>query len=315
MIITEEKYNEELTRYVLPFIRLNFEDGYMKSADGTRIHYGYVTTPVAKAAIVISHGFTECMPKYYEMIYYFAKAGYSVYMVEHRGHGFSDRSVSDISMVTVNSFDDYVSDLDMFIREIVMKREGRRPLYLYGHSMGGAIAALYLEKHPEVFTKAVLSSPMIEMLYGNFSHFAVEAILFVASVLNWNDKYLPSQTPYTDEYYFESSCCLSKARYDYIYKCKVEEERYRTNGATYRWCRAGRKASKYIKKHAQEIKIPVLLCQAGKDYLVSNAAEDEFIAKLPQGIKKVYPDSKHEIFNADDDTLEKFYSDILDFWA
>ena len=35
MIITEEKYNEELTRYVLPFIRLNFEDGYMKSADGT----------------------------------------------------------------------------------------------------------------------------------------------------------------------------------------------------------------------------------------------------------------------------------------
>ena len=309
MIITEEKYNEELTRYVLPFIRLNFEDGYMKSADGTRIHYGYVTTPVAKAAIVISHGFTECMPKYYEMIYYFAKAGYSVYMVEHRGHGFSDRSVSDISMVTVNSFDDYVSDLDMFIREIVMKREGRRPLYLYGHSMGGAIAALYLEKHPEVFTKAVLSSPMIEMLYGNFSHFAVEAILFVASVLNWNDKYLPSQTQYTDEYDFESSCCLSKARYDYIYKCKVEEERYRTNGATYRWCRAGRKASKYIKKHAQEIKIQVLLCQAGK------AAEDEFIAKLPQGIKKVYPDSKHEIFKADDDTLEKFYSDILDFWA
>ena len=236
-------------------------------------------------------------------------------MVEHRGHGFSDRSVSDMSMVTVNSFDDYVSDLDMFIREIVMKREGRRPLYLYGHSMGGAIAALYLEKHPEVFTKAVLSSPMIEMLYGNFSHFAVEAILFVASVLNWNDKYLPSQTQYTDEYDFESSCCLSKARYDYIYKCKVEEERYRTNGATYRWCRDGSKASKYIKKHAQEIKIPVLLCQAGKDYLVSNTAEDEFIAKLPQGIKKVYPDSKHEIFNADDDTLEKFYSDIFDFWA
>ncbi len=27
----------------------------------------------------------------------------------------------------------------------------------------------------------------------------------------------------------------------------------------------------------------------GKDYLVSNTAEDEFIAKLPQGIKKVYP--------------------------
>ena len=49
--------------------------------------------------------------------------------------------------------------------------------------------------------------------------------------------------------------------------------------------------------------------------MVSNTAEDEFIAKLPQGTKNVYPDSKHEIFNADDDTLEKFYSDVLDFWA
>ena len=48
---------------------------------------------------------------------------------------------------------------------------------------------------------------------------------------------------------------------------------------------------------------------------LTTSTEDEFIAKLPQGIKKVYPDSKHEIFNADDDTLEKFYSDILDFWA
>ena len=34
-----------------------------------------------------------------------------------------------------------------------------------------------------------------------------------------------------------------------------------------------------------------------------------------QGGSEVYPDSKHEIFNADDDTLEKFYSDIFDFWA
>ena len=41
MIITEEKYNEELTRYVLPFIRLNFEDGYMKSGCHSHITWIY----------------------------------------------------------------------------------------------------------------------------------------------------------------------------------------------------------------------------------------------------------------------------------
>ena len=39
MIITEEKYNEELTRYVLPFIRLNFEDGYMR----VQMAHAYIT--------------------------------------------------------------------------------------------------------------------------------------------------------------------------------------------------------------------------------------------------------------------------------
>ncbi len=215
-----------------------------------------------------------------------------------------DRSVSDISMVTVNSFDDYVSDLDMFIREIVMKREGRRPLYLYGHSMGGAIAALYLEKHPEVFTKAVLSSPMIEMLYGNFSHFAVEAILFVAACLTGTINICRARHRIRMSMILNRAVvCQRRAMTTYTSaRCRSTlSSKWRHD----RWCRAGRKASKYI-KHAQEIKIPVLLCQAGKDYWVLNAAEDEFIAKLPQGIKKVYPDSKHEIFNADDDTLRSF---------
>ena len=315
MIFLEENFNDNLRTKILPFIRLNFEEGYFDGADGTRIHYGYVSTPAPKAAIVISHGFTESMPKYYEMIYYFYNAGFSVYMLEHRGHGYSDRSVSDMSMVTVGSFDDYISDLDIFIREIVAKKEAFRPLYLYGHSMGGAIAAMYLEKHPDVFSKAVLSSPMIEMLYGDFPAAAVNAILFIARLLNWKDKYMPGQAPYTDEYDFENSCSLSKARYDYMYECKIQDEHYRTNGGTYRWCFAGRKASKYIKNNVSQIKIPVLLCQAGQDTLVSNEAQDEFVSKLENGTKKIYPEARHEIYNGNDETLRSYYSDVLDFWG
>lgn len=34
---------------------------------------------------------------------------------------------------------------------------------LFAHSMGGCVGALYLEKYPETFKKAVLSSPMMRM--------------------------------------------------------------------------------------------------------------------------------------------------------
>lgn len=315
MIFSEEKFNEELKYKLLPFVRLNLEDGYITGYDGTRLHYACVSTPAPKAAIVISHGFTEFIPKYYEMIYYFYNAGYSVYIIEHRGHGYSDRMTEDMSMVTVKSFDDYVSDLDTFVHEVVAKREAFRPLYLYGHSMGGAIAAMYLEKYPNIFSKAILSSPMIEMLYGGYSDFAVTSVMLLSRILCWNEKYPPGQGPYSDVYDFEASNTLSEARYNYIHSCMAEDVHYQTRGSSYRWCRAARRASRFIKNNTDKIKIPVLLCQAGNDTLVSDTAQESFIEKLDGGTIKKYSIAKHEIYCASDDILERYYTDILDFWA
>ena len=71
------------------------KDGYIESYDSTAIYYRTYRIPQAKAAIVISHGFCEFAEKYKEVIYYFLKNGYSVYVPEHRGHGYSDRIVVD----------------------------------------------------------------------------------------------------------------------------------------------------------------------------------------------------------------------------
>ena len=84
------------------------------------------------------------------------EAGYSVYMNEHRGHGYSDGKTSDCGMVTINDFNTYVYDLHKFVEEVVHIKEKGNSLYLYAHSMGGGIAAMYLEKYPADFCKAVL---------------------------------------------------------------------------------------------------------------------------------------------------------------
>ena len=39
-------------------------------------------------------------------------------------------------------------------------------IYLYGHSMGGGIAAAVAARAPEMFEKVILSSPMIRPLTG-----------------------------------------------------------------------------------------------------------------------------------------------------
>ena len=60
-----------------------------------KIHVQRYLAEKPKGVIIISHGFTEAAPKYDEMIYYFLKAGYHVYMPEHMGHGQSYRLTAD----------------------------------------------------------------------------------------------------------------------------------------------------------------------------------------------------------------------------
>ena len=51
--------------------------------------------PRSVAPVVISYGFTENARKYSELIWYFLLDGYSVCVLEHRGHGYSVRDVDD----------------------------------------------------------------------------------------------------------------------------------------------------------------------------------------------------------------------------
>ena len=52
-------------------------------------------TATFRGAVVISYGFTENARKYSELIWYFLLDGYSVCVLEHRGHGYSVRDVDD----------------------------------------------------------------------------------------------------------------------------------------------------------------------------------------------------------------------------
>ena len=68
----DKEFESQMKNRILPLMRINLEEGYFKADDGTKIHYGYINNPNAKEAVVISHGFCEFIPKYYDLyiIYY-----------------------------------------------------------------------------------------------------------------------------------------------------------------------------------------------------------------------------------------------------
>jgi lysophospholipase len=153
LYIKEEDFASEMEGKVLPFLKDKIKDGYFKNRDGLNLHYQLLINPSEKASIVISHGYCEFTTKYAETMYYFYQMGYSVFAIDHRGHGLSDREVEGYSKVNINHFEDYVLDFNEFIEKVVKEESLTKRLILFAHSMGGGIGALYIEQFPDVFER------------------------------------------------------------------------------------------------------------------------------------------------------------------
>jgi alpha-beta hydrolase superfamily lysophospholipase len=105
--------------------------------------------------LVIMHGLKDYSSRYASLASRAAAAGYVVYAFDLRGHG---RSAGP--RVAPDEWTDYVDDLDRFLTT-VEQREPGKPVFLFGHSMGGAIAARTAEVHQPALAGLALSGPAL----------------------------------------------------------------------------------------------------------------------------------------------------------
>ena len=310
-----KEYLDYIEQEIRPWLYEHVNDGYCESRDKRKLHYYEAINPDEKASIVIVHGFCEFFGKYHETAMRFYQAGYSVFFIELRGHGRSEDAYElEDRRVHIENFNDYVEDVHSFIEQIVLPHTLTGKLFLFAHSMGGAVGALFLEKYPEVFRCAVLSSPMLQLDIKNLPEWVLSAMRAYPKVTRKKEDFAPGQGPFTFINEFEHSSCLDPDRYEYQFLQRCQDPAYQTWGGTWGWCSASVTATEKLQKNVDQIRIPVLICQAGKDTMVRNDGQDTFCRHSEFVTLVTYPDSKHEIFNADDDTRTKYYKDVLDFF-
>ena len=313
--VSEKNYAETMQGKVEPYLESIREDGFFSTFDSNKLHYEKYVIDNAVASVVIVHGFTESAEKFREMSYCFTLMGFNVFVLDQRGHGKSYRIAENPETVSVGKFEDYVKDLDAFVNEVVKGASGSLPLYVYCHSMGGAVTIQYLQEHPETFKKAVLSAPMVLCKCNGIPPKIASAMMKFFLLFGKDDEMVFVYKGFDKNRSFETSHDTSKARFDYYHAKRCKDRQLQTSSASYRWVSEAIKvANKNLDKNrCAKIKIPLLLCQPEEDASVYSEKEDEFIKLVPNGKLVKFTKCKHEIYLSVDETVFEYLKTIEGF--
>ena len=108
-----------------------------------------------RAVVVIAHGLAEHGGRYPEVAARLVASDYAVYALDHRGHGRSGGPRANI-----DRFAYLVSDLGTFAGRAQREHPGA-PVFLLGHSMGGAVALACALRYKGSLKGLALSAPAL----------------------------------------------------------------------------------------------------------------------------------------------------------
>lgn len=312
--------------------------GQIKDANGNiidipnakiNIHYIKIIKNPAqeKGAIVISTGRTETYLKYKEVAYDLWNNGYSVYIIDHRGQGMSEREsgLDNWQKGHVEDFGLFVSDFKYFVNEIAQKG-GHQNLYLIAHSMGGAIASLYLEQEgaKTPLQAVVFTSPMHEIQSSIISgqHSWGTCIVAKRKAKISPRDFVATGELYNPKSFNNNEYTTDKIRYERLLDEYKNNSQVQLGSPTHGWLANACDAAETAKINASKIAIPVQLYQAGGDTIVHPDGHAEFCKNLtkqekcggPNGKPITISGAKHELLIEQDIHRNRVLKETLEFF-
>jgi acylglycerol lipase len=137
---------------------MNHIEGNFHGVRNTEIYYqAWLPGGEAKAVLLFVHGMGSHSGRYSNIVDPLVPRGIAVYGFDQIGHGKSSGERG-----TVKRFEDFTDTLAVY-REKIKSEQTGKPVFLFGHSLGGLIAADYLLDHQADFRGAILSAPAVKV--------------------------------------------------------------------------------------------------------------------------------------------------------
>ncbi|NNC55148.1 MAG: alpha/beta hydrolase [Pseudomonadales bacterium] len=246
--------------------------------DGATIYYQVWKPENTRAILLLAHGLAEHSARYAAFAAYCNQRGFAVAALDHPGHGRSDGTPGYIPR-----FEDYLIALEAFRARIAEQNPGL-PMILVGHSMGGLIAANYLQQAQQHFSACVLSGPAIKS--------DAEPPRWQLAILRFVSRFLPKLGVMQLEAAGVSRDAAVVDDYlndPLVYTGKISARQATEMFAAMQQAQAG----------AAKINLPLLVLHGGDDKLTAPEGSRLFcdwVGSIDKQVK-IYPSLYHEIFN------------------
>jgi lysophospholipase len=309
--------------FILGFLTLQafaaFETTHLKHPHGITIRVGKFKTPYANPhakTILICPGRSSFIEKNTAAATYLAEQGFNVYVLDWTGHGASDRLISHQQKVFINTFDEYVKDVELALAYI--QKQGLTDIYLYGSSMGGNVVLRYLMQQPHTPIKgAILVAPMFGINTSPFPQPLARFIAWFKTKVGSGGSYcygFGNFDPQRDRFATNKNT-HDEAAFNRQREITLGHMHMVTGGPTFGWLHAAFKAVDYVRDCSKlsAIQTPLFIAEAGDERVVDNSQNGDITRCLPRLTHKVYQGAYHNLMCEVPSIREPLLADIAAF--
>jgi len=243
-------------------------EGTFAGVGGVPIHWERSAPPAGppRGVVLLAHGYAEHVGRYRDFVAHLTASGLGVAAIDHRGRDFAE----------------FIADLHTLAGMAEEWWPGV-PRLLFGHSMGGLLAFLYLLRHPDTVRAGALSGPAFKV--------ADSAPRILQSVALLLARVAPGVT-------FRSNLDPGALSRDPAVGAAYVADPLVHRAASAGFVRAIRAAQAAALDEAPRLRVPLLILQGDADRLVLPAGSAEIAARLTCPHELVLlPGFYHELLN------------------
>lgn len=274
---------------------MKHEEGTLQSPAGASLYYqSWQPTDQPNAVLLIAHGLAEHSSRYQHFARFFTDRGYAVVALDHPGHGKSDGDRCHIGQ-----FSEFTDGVGLLLDKARQEFPGTS-VFLFGHSMGGLVATLFLLEHQAEFTGCVLSGAAVQA--------AVELSAIQRLLMHLFSRLLPKLR-------------LLQLDASEVSRDPEVVERYRNDPLVYSGKVTARLAEQLfsamagLEQNLSAIKLPMLIIHGAADGLTSPEGSKMLHENISSDDKKliIYEGLYHEVYNEPEQ--EAVMQDVADWLA